>query len=120
MERDTSKNVLRTTFRLSNNGPRSSPVAGRCVVVLKNDQMAPVTWVAMPDGAMENGKPDETKGHSFRISRFKDMEIEVAVGINPSAFKSASVYVFGMDGPCFWKNLIPPVCLRRCRHPGPR
>jgi hypothetical protein len=119
MELDSSKNVLRTTFRLSNNGPRSSPVAGRWVVVLKNDQMAPVTWVAMPDGAMVNGKPDEAKGHPFRISRFKDMEIEVAVGTDPSVFNRASVYVFGMGGAMLLEESYPIRLPATVPTPGP-
>ena len=107
MEHDTQKNILRATFRISNTGPRSSPVAGRCVVVLKNDQIAPNAWFDMPDGAMVNGKVDEGQGQPFRISRFKDMEIETSVAGDPSVFNRAAVYVFGADGTLILEKSYP-------------
>jgi hypothetical protein len=107
MEHETQQNILRATFRISNTGPRSSPVAGRCVVVLKNDQLDPNAWLALPQGAMVNGKPDEGQGRPFKISRFKEMEIEAAAGSDPSVFDRAAVYLFDMDGTVILEKTYP-------------
>jgi len=95
---DAGKKTLLARFRVKNTGPRSSPVAGRCVVVLKNEKMGPDTWLAMPGVNLVNGKPDGVRGQAFRISRFRDMEIKAMGQADPSAFKTATVYVFDTDG----------------------
>ena len=107
MRYDKSTDMLRAMFQVSNTGPRSSPVAGRCVVMLKNDQLSPETWLALPDGAMMSGKPRPEKGKSFKISRFKNMTLEAAAKNDPSVFDNAVVYVFGMDGGMLLEKAYP-------------
>ncbi|MDX2451900.1 hypothetical protein [Desulfosarcina sp.] len=98
IKHDAAKDVLLARFRVKNTGPRSSPVAGRCVVVLKTDQMDPGAWLAMPDVTLVGGKPDGARGQAFRISRFRDMEIKAMGQADPSSFKQATVYVFDSSG----------------------
>ncbi|MBC2712275.1 MAG: hypothetical protein HGJ94_15215 [Desulfosarcina sp.] len=98
MKHDSGKKVLLARFRVKNNGLRSSPVAGRCVVVLKNDWMDPKVWLAMPGVTLVDGKPDGERGQAFRISRFRDMEIKAMGQTDPSSFKTATVYVFDTSG----------------------
>lgn len=95
---DAGKRTLLARFRVKNNGPRSSPVAGRCVVVLKNDSMDSAAWLAMPGVKLMNGKPGGDQGQAFRISRFMDMEIKTMAPADPSVFKTATVYVFDSSG----------------------
>ena len=98
IEHDAGKKILLARFRVKNAGPRSSPVAGRCVVVLKSDQMDPGAWLAMPSVALINGEPAGERGQAFRISRFRDMEIKAMGQADPSSFKTATVYVFDSSG----------------------
>ncbi len=98
IEHDAGKRILLVRFRVKNTGPLSSPVAGRCVVVLKNDQMDPQAWLAMPGVTLVNGMPDGKRGQAFRISRFIDMEIKAMGQTDPSSFKTAIVYVFDTSG----------------------
>ncbi len=98
IKHDPAKKILRARFRVKNTGPRSSPVAGRCVVVLKNEAKEPAAWLAMPSVTLVNGIPDGTRGQAFKISRYRDMEIKVMGQADPSAFKSATVYVFDSSG----------------------
>lgn len=98
MKHDAGKKSLLAQFRVKNTGPRSSPVAGRCVVVLKNDQMDREAWLAMPDVPLVNGMPDGERGQAFKISRFRDMEVKVMGQTDPSSFKTATVYVFDTSG----------------------
>ena len=98
MKHDAGKKVLLARFRVKNTGPLSSPVAGRCVVVLKNDQTDPGAWLAMPGVTLVNGKPDGKRGQPFRISRFRDMEVKAMGQTDPSSFKTATVYVFDTSG----------------------
>ena len=107
MQYDASTNNLQAKFQVSNTGPRSSPVSGRCVVVLKNEQTSPETWQALPDGAMMSGKPHPAKGKPFKISRFKNMTIEASAKNDLSVFDNAVVYVFGMDGGMLLEKAYP-------------
>jgi hypothetical protein len=98
IKHDAGKKILLARFRVKNTGPRSSPVTGRCVVVLKTDQMDPGSWLAMPGVTLVNGKPDGVRGQAFKISRFKDMEIKAMGQTDPSSFITATVYVFDSSG----------------------
>lgn len=95
---DAGKKMLLARFRVKNTGPRSSPVAGRCVVVLKADRMDPGAWLAMPRVTLVNGKPDGSRGQPFKISRYRDMEIKTIGQVDPSSFKTATVYVYDSSG----------------------
>ncbi len=98
IEHDAGKKILLARFRVKNTGPRASPVAGRCVVVLKADQMDPGAWLAMPGVTLVNGEPEGEHGQAFKISRFRDMEIKAMGQADPSSFKAATVYVFDSSG----------------------
>lgn len=98
VKHDAGTQILWAQFRVKNTGPRSSPVEGRCVVVLKSEQMEPAAWLAMPDVNLVDGKPEGERGQAFRISRFKDMQIKARGQVDPSAFKTATVYVFDGSG----------------------
>jgi hypothetical protein len=98
IKHDARKKILVARFRVNNTGPRSSPVAGRCVVVLKNDQMDPGAWLTMPGVKLVNGKPGGERGQAFKISRYKDMEIKAMGPTDPSSYKTATVYVFDSSG----------------------
>jgi outer membrane biosynthesis protein TonB len=98
MKHDAKKKLLLARFRVSNAGPRSSPVAGRCVVVLKTDGSDSGAWLAMPGVPLVDGKPDGKQGQAFRISRYRDMEIKAAGQADLSDVKTARVYVFDSSG----------------------
>ncbi|MBR9986337.1 MAG: hypothetical protein KFF68_10530 [Desulfosarcina sp.] len=98
IKHDAGEKTLVARFRVKNTGPRASPVAGRCVVVLKADRMDPGEWLAMPGVTLVNGEPDGQRGQAFKISRFRDMEIQAMGQADPSSFKSATVYVFDSSG----------------------
>lgn len=104
---DALKNRFLARFRVKNTGPRSQPVAGRCVVVLKGDGMGIGTWLAMPDVALDNGKPDGSRGQVFKISRFIDMTIEAAGRTDPAVIDTATVYVFDRSGNPLLKKDFP-------------
>lgn len=98
MKHNAEGKILLARFRVKNTGPRSSPVAGRCVVVLKDDRTDSTAWLAMPSVALVDGRPDGKQGQPFKISRFRDMEIKAAGQTDPSSFKNAIVYVFDTAG----------------------
>jgi type II secretory pathway pseudopilin PulG len=98
LKHDIARKVVLARFRVNNTGPRSRRVAGRCVVVLKNERMDSKEWLAMPDVTLINGKPDGEKGQRFRISRFIDMKIKAAAPADLSTYNKATVYVFDEAG----------------------
>ncbi len=91
---DVARQILKARFRIKNNGPRSSPVAGRCVVVFKSERLKPAEWLALPPVTLTSGKPDGQRGQAFKIRRFKDMTAESAWQSDPTVFDTATVHVF--------------------------
>jgi len=104
---DAATKVLLAQFKVSNNGSRSTPVSGRCVVVLKNGQDDPETWLAMPLVKLVDGKPQGTRGQAFRIARFRNMQIKTRGMNDPSVFKTAAVYVFDTSGAKLLEQSFP-------------
>jgi len=99
--------TLTARFRVKNAGVRSAPVAGRCVVVLKTGVEDQGSWLTMPRVKMVDGQPQGNRGSSFRISRFRDMEIEARGVADPSEYESATVYVFDTSGNMLLEETIP-------------
>lgn len=98
------KKVLRAKLRVKNAGPRSSPVAGSCVVVLKSEHMAHRNWLTLPPVPLVAGKPERKTGQSFRIANFIDLTLEAPAPKDPSAYNTASVYVFDTTGAIMLKK----------------
>jgi hypothetical protein len=98
VKHDAENQIILARFRVKNTGPRSSPVAGRCVVVLKADPLDRGRWLAMPGVTLVNGEPDGKRGQPFKISRYRDMEIKAMGLADPSSFDTATVYVFDASG----------------------
>jgi len=92
------KQILVARFRVKNLGSRSEPIAGRCVVVLKNDANDPGAWLAMPEVALVDGQPDGQRGQAFSIVNFRDMEIKSIGHPDPAVFTTARIYVFDAAG----------------------
>jgi hypothetical protein len=107
IKHDTEKKVLLARLRVTNNGPRSSPVAGQCVVVLKNEGQATDDWMPMPAVDMVAGKPSGKQGRAFKIARFINMEIMAPVQADPSAYTTAVVYVFDLEGDVMVTQAFP-------------
>jgi hypothetical protein len=107
IEHDTEKKILVARLRVTNNGPRSSPVAGHCVVVLKNDGQAPDAWMPMPAVDMVAGRPSGKQGRAFKIARFVNMEIMAPLQTDPSTFTTAVVYVFDPLGEVMLTQSFP-------------
>ena len=94
LEHTPDKKLLQARFRVKNTGPRSSPVAGRCVVVLKSNRLQPQAWLTLPKVTLVDGKPDGQRGQEFKIANYIDVEIKFRGRIDPAPFKTATVYVF--------------------------
>lgn len=107
IKHDTKKKVLQARFRVTNTGPRSSPVAGRCMVVLKGGLTTPETWLSLPEGALVNGVPDPGQGQVFKISRYINMKMTAVARTDPSAFTIATIYVFDTAGAVLLQSDIP-------------
>jgi hypothetical protein len=104
---DAGNETLTARFRIKNLGGRSSPVAGRCVVVLKTGQDDQGSWLTLPRVKMVDGRPEGNRGQAFRISRFRDMEIKARGVADPSVYESATVYVFDTSGNALLEETIP-------------
>ncbi len=95
---DVRANHVTAQFRVQNTGPRSDPVEGRCVVVLKTEGSDPVEWFALPDVPLSQGQPDGSDGNPFRISRYIDMTMSGTGPNQLSRYTSATVFVFDHGG----------------------
>lgn len=98
LRHNREKQTLEARFQVRNLGPRSAPVAGRCVVVFKNDPDDASAWLVMPQTTLVNGEPDGGRGQPFRIVNYREMRI-TSVGLtDPSIYKTATLYVFDDAG----------------------
>lgn len=107
MTHSKDSRVLKVRFRITNSGSRSSPVRGRCVVVLKPDGSEPDDWLVMPNAALVNGVPTGKRGNRFKISRYMDMTAKVAGVADPSRYSTATVYVFDSSGDKIVEKVYP-------------
>ena len=98
MSHDAQDKILRAQFKVENRGSRSTPVSGRCVVVLKKESDDPTTWLTMPQVQLVDGEPKGMRGQAFRIARFRNMDIKARGVVDPSTFTTATVYVFDSSG----------------------
>lgn len=94
IHQEASSRTIKALFRLKNKNSKSGPVSGRYMVILKNEKMTPDTWAALPAGAIAGGKPNVEQGQSFKISRFKNMQVEAAVEGDPSRFDKVVLHIF--------------------------
>jgi type II secretory pathway pseudopilin PulG len=107
LDHDASRQIISARFRVKNTASRSTPVSGRCVVVLKSDTLASDAWVSMPGVSLADGRPKGNRGQAFRIARFRDMEVK-AIGVkDPSIFRTATVHVFGSAGDLLLERDFP-------------
>ena len=104
---DAGNKTLKARFRVKNMGDSSSPVAGRCVIVLKTAQADQGSWLTMPQVKMADGQPEGNRGRAFRISRFRDMEIKAREVADPSVYQSATIYVFDTSGMMLLEETVP-------------
>ena len=95
---DVRANRVTAEFRVQNTGPRSDPIEGRCVVVLKTEGSDPVEWFALPDVPLSQGRPDGSVGSPFRISKYIDMTIAETGPNQPSRYTAATAFVFDHVG----------------------
>ncbi len=98
IHQDASDKTLWATFRLRNVNSQAGKISGHCLVLFKNDQLAPDTWVTLPASAVVDGKPQQEMGYVFKMFRFTDVQIKTAVDTDPSRLNRVIVYVFDKNG----------------------
>ena len=92
-----SSKSLRVRFKLDNNA--NEKLSGYIIVLLKNPEKKPASWLALPDSPLENGEPANYKtGRYFEISRFKTIRFKVGDVSASDLYTIAEVYIFGKDG----------------------
>ena len=104
---DAADRTLVARFRVKNAGSSTSPVGGRCVVVLKSTTLDPDRWLAMPGVDLVNGRPNGNRGQAFRIAHYRDMQIKARDVTDPSAFDTAAVFVFDTEGNAILETEFP-------------
>ncbi len=92
-----STKSLRVRFKLDNKA--NEKLSGYIIVLLKNPEKKPASWLALPDSPLENAEPANYKtGRYFEISRFKTIRFKVGDVSAPDLYTIAEVYIFGKDG----------------------
>ena len=92
-----SSKSLRIRFKLDNKA--DDKLSGYIIVLLKNLEKKPATWIALPDSPLENGEPADYKtGRYFEIARFKTIRFKVGDISAPDLYTVAEIYIFGKDG----------------------
>lgn len=90
----------RLTAKLRVKNVKSGPgaLSGKCVIVLKGRDIDPDGWVTLPDVPLTAGRPDGSRGRTFRIVRFIVLTLRADAPADPSVFDTATVFVFDDDG----------------------
>ena len=91
-------NTLQVQYKVTNTGPKDSPVSGKTVVVLKNTDDEQNKWLALPSVPLVSGKPTGQWGRSFSIFNFRTMRFKVNDQQGPDQFNTATVFVFSQTG----------------------
>ncbi|GAB6907880.1 hypothetical protein DESC_460039 [Desulfosarcina cetonica] len=88
-------------------GSQTSPVAGTCVVVLKNDQVPPDRWLTLPDVPLVDGIPAGKGGHAFKIRKYVRLEISRKGPTSHPGYQHATAYVFSPEGEMLLEKTFP-------------
>lgn len=100
---DLRGKTLDASFKLVNKGPGRA--AGYVFAVLKPDAENSETWRAIPEVALESGRPAEyQKGHEFSISRYKTMRLRAK---NVVSCALATLWIYSEDGTLLLQHEIP-------------
>ena len=100
---DLRGKALDASFKLINKGPGRT--AGYVFAVLKPDAENSETWRAVPEVALESGRPaDYQKGHAFSISRYKTMRLRAK---NVVSCALATLWIYSEDGTLLLRHEIP-------------
>jgi hypothetical protein len=100
-------NRLNVNFKLSNISKQT--VSGYLFVVLKNHQRDSGTWLILPEKFLDSdGMPTNYKsGHTFKISRFKNVKFIAQHHENLGKSFKADVVVFDKNGDLLFKQEFP-------------
>jgi hypothetical protein len=98
---------LNVNFKLSNISKQT--VSGYMFVVLKNHQKDSGTWIMLPEKFLDrDGMPTNYKsGHTFKISRFKNVKFTAQHNENLGKSFKADVFVFDKNGDLLFKQEFP-------------
>jgi hypothetical protein len=101
-------NTLIIEFTLRKIGPKTKPVSGDVIVVLKDDEVKMDNWITVPYGAVVSEQLSrKKKGHAFSIYRFVTLKFKVKAETSPDRFKIATVFVFSQKGDLLLKKDFP-------------
>jgi hypothetical protein len=101
-------NTLIIEFTLRKIGPKTKPVSGDVIVVLKDDEVKMDNWITVPYGAVVSEQLSrKKKGHAFSIYRFVTLKFKVKGETSPDRFKIATVFVFSQKGDLLLKKDFP-------------
>ncbi len=90
--------MLKATFRIYNTSKPKKPLAGRIVVVFKNQDDPTIKWLAVPRVQLTDGIPSGQRGQGFKINNSRTVNFKAYRQKAPIRFNTASVYVFSKDG----------------------
>lgn len=101
-------NTLIIEFTLRKIGPKTKPVSGDVIVVLKDDEVKMDNWITVPYGAVVSEQLSrKKKGHAFSIYRFVTLKFKVIGETSPDRFKIATIFIFSPKGDLLLKKDFP-------------
>ena len=92
------RSLLSLSFRVYNTSKPKAPLAGRTVVVFKNQDDPPIKWLVVPRMQLVDGKPDGKKGKAFKINNYRTEKFRAYGQKPPIRYNMATVYIFSSNG----------------------
>jgi hypothetical protein len=91
--------TLEVQFTVTNGNPGRRTAKGYAVAVLKNDDLEPEKWLALPKIQLQAGRPTgKQKGHPFEIRQSKALLMTVPVDKKLPVYSAAILYLFDEEG----------------------
>jgi hypothetical protein len=104
---DQRQQILRAEFRLYNTSSPKQALAGRTVLVFKQQEDPPIHWAAVPSVPLKDGKPVGDNGKAFRVNNFRTEHFSIYRRSEASEYDTASIFVFSEHGELITHSEMP-------------
>ncbi|MDJ0784978.1 MAG: hypothetical protein QNJ22_23630 [Desulfosarcinaceae bacterium] len=101
------RNILAARFQIKNTGARGRKIAGRCVLVMKNEAESDTPWVSVPHVSLISGRPNGKQGRNFRIANYMTLKMQTNRLPDNFAFDTGTLYVYDEGGNQLLEKEVP-------------
>jgi uncharacterized coiled-coil protein SlyX len=95
---DSRQQILKAEFRLYNTSRPKKALAGRAVVIFKEQDDPPVQWAIVPTVPLSGGRPVGNAGKFFKINNYQTEYFRALCRKNSPRYNFVTVFIFSEQG----------------------